>query len=226
MNPPVLQVNSLTKNYDGFLALNAITFSLQQGTITLLSGPNGSGKTTLLNCISGLLNPTSGELLIAGLDPAVYWRETRQAMVFVPDVPRFYLELTAFEHLRFIAAANNALEGFETRAEELLTRFGLWEAKDGFPHHYSRGMRLKLGLLMGLIRPAKLLLLDEPTASIDSEGRELLELELIERKNAGMTVLLSSHDSFLAERLGADLFTLHAGHMKQIELKPDINENS
>lgn len=224
MNPPVLQVDSLTKKYDGFLALDAITFSLQPGTITLLSGSNGSGKTTLLNCISGLLNPTSGELLIAGLDPVLHWRETRQAMIFVPDVPRFYLELTAYEHLRFIAAANNALEGFEARAGDLLTRFGLWETKDGFPHHFSRGMRLKLGLLMGLIRPAQLLLLDEPTASIDSEGRDLLEQELIERKNVGMAVPLSSHDSFLAERLGAHVLSLFAGRMEQSESRREGNE--
>jgi len=210
---PVLQIVDLTKTYQGFKAIDEVSFELAPGSITVLQGPNGSGKTTLLHCITGLLLPTSGTILIDGLDPQTHWRETRSTMAFVPDVPQFYLELTAYEQLRFIAAANNVLEGFEVRAETLLTRYGLSQVKDGFPHHFSRGMRLKLGLLMGLIRPAKLLILDEPTSAIDAEGRELLIAELAERKSAGMSVLLSTHDTTLAQQLNADILTIDSGRI-------------
>lgn len=218
---PVLKVVELTKAYQGFKAVDQVSFELAPGSITVLQGPNGSGKTTLLHCVTGLILPTSGTILIDGLDPQSHWRETRSAMAFVPDVPRFYLELTAYEQLRFIAAANNVLEGFEARAETLLTRFGLSQVKDGFPHHFSRGMRLKLGLLMGLIRPAKLFILDEPTSAIDAQGRELLIAELIDRKAPGMAILLSTHDTTLAQQLNADILTIDSGRIMRPNLASD-----
>ncbi len=128
-------------------------------------------------------------------------REARKHLAYVPDVPRFYLELTAWEHLRFIAAANNALDDFEQRAEKMLKDFGLWHVREHYPHHFSRGMRLKLGLLLGLIRPSSVLLLDEPTSALDVQGTELLVKELLHRKDQGNSILLSSHSTQLTSQL-------------------------
>ena len=119
--------------------------------------------------------------------------EARRRLVYVPDVPRFYLELTAWEHLRFIALANQAHDHFEERAEALLRTFGLWDARNLFPHHLSRGMRLKLGLAMAFIRPFTVLLLDEPTSALDEEGTEILAAEIRRRREQGAAVLLSTH---------------------------------
>ena len=165
----------------------------------MLTGANGSGKTTLLTCIAGLLPADSGSVSVLGYDLYREEVEVRKRMIFVPDVPRFYSELTAWEHLQFIAMANNASAGFEAKAEALMKRFSLWQARDLFPHHYSRGMRLKLGLLMALMRPFDVLLLDEPASALDEQGQgELIDL-LRSLKANGAALLLSSHHLPLAE---------------------------
>lgn len=188
-----LAVVELTKNYDRFVALAPTTFSLHSGEIAILSGPNGSGKTTLLSCMSGLVRPSGGAVSVSGFDLDRDEVEVRRRLVYVPDVPRFYLELTAWEHLRFIALANQAHDNFEMHAEALLRTFGLWNARDLFPHHFSRGMQLKLGLAMAFIRPFSVMLLDEPTSALDVEGMEILAAELRRVRVQGAAVLLSTH---------------------------------
>lgn len=197
-----LIATEISKKYDSFLALAPASFALNAGEITVLSGPNGSGKTTLLSCLAGLIRPSTGDVAVSGFDLYRDEVEVRRRMVFVPDVPRFYLELTAWEHLRFIAMAHGVLHGFDQQAETLLRKLGLWEARDLFPHHFSRGMRLKLGLALALIRPFEVLLLDEPTSALDFEGVGLLIDELRYYKEQGAAILLSTHDLNLIDRLG------------------------
>jgi ABC-2 type transport system ATP-binding protein len=131
----------------------------------------------------------------------------------MPDVPRFYAELTAWEHLRFLALAHNAAEGFEKRAESLLREFDLWEARDLLPHHYSRGMSLKLGLLFALIRPFKVLLLDEPTSALDADSSALFLRRLSDLKGQGAAVLLSTHDPDLKAGLADRVYFLKNGYL-------------
>jgi ABC-2 type transport system ATP-binding protein len=201
LSEPLLHATRLSRSYGKFQALAPLDLVLQPGEITAITGPNGAGKTTLLLCLSGLLRPTQGEVKVEGFDLYRQERPAKQRLAFVPDVPRFYQELTAWEHLRFIALAHAAGEGFELRAETLLREFGLWEARDLYPHHYSRGMRLKLGLLLALIRPFKVLLLDEPTSALDPDSTALLQERLSRLRMDDLAVLLSTHSPDLAERL-------------------------
>jgi ABC-2 type transport system ATP-binding protein len=165
--------------------------------------------------MSGLIQPTSGAITIAGFDLRHDETEVHRRMVYVPDVPRFYLELTAWEHLRFIAMANKVLQDFDQRAETLLRKLDLWEMKDLFPHHFSRGMRLKLGLAFALIRPFEVLLLDEPTSALDREGVNILIGELRQIREQGGTVLISTHDPDLSSLLGDRIFTIHHGILEE-----------
>jgi ABC-2 type transport system ATP-binding protein len=196
-----LSVIDLSKKYNDYYALSPVTFSLNPAEITVLSGPNGSGKTTLLSCLAGLLRPTSGSVSVAGFDLYDNEVEVRKRLAFVPDVPRFYTELTAWEHLKFIAFANNNHENFEMRGKILLEKLGLWEARDLYPHNFSRGMRLKLGLALAFIRPFDLLLLDEPTSALDGAGIDLIISLLRDLRQKGKTVLLSTHDQHLIDAL-------------------------
>ena len=212
-----LDVKRLNKKFDSVPALNEVGFQMFPGEIVIISGPNGSGKTTLLSCLSGLIRPTSGEIRVDNYDLRQQEVEVHRRLAFVSDVPRFYVELTAWEHLRFIAMANKALEGFKNRAETILTDFGLWDYRDYFPHHYSRGMRLKLGLAFAFIRPFQVLLLDEPTSALDQESVDVLIDYLGELKKDEVSILLSSHDPILAERLGDRKLHIKQGVVTELE---------
>ncbi|HSV85894.1 MAG TPA: ABC transporter ATP-binding protein [Levilinea sp.] len=210
-----LSAIELSKSYGAFHALAPADLALEAGQITLLTGPNGAGKSTLLLCLAGLLRPTSGRVLVDGHDLHRAEVAARQALAFVPDVPRFYAELTAWEHLFFIAQAHTSGDGFEQRAETLMKDFGLWDARHLYPHHYSRGMRLKLGLLLALIRPFKVLLLDEPTSALDQQSTTLLLERLTELRHEGRAILLSTHNPSIAADLAARQLHIAGGQISE-----------
>lgn len=211
-----LYAQAISRSYGKFQALAPLDLTLLAGQVVVLTGPNGSGKTTLLHCLSGLLRPSSGRVSIAGHDLYADERQAKRYLAFVPDVPRFYPELTAWEHLQFIALAHDAGQGFAERAEGLLRKFGLWEARDLYPHKYSRGMRLKLALLLALIRPFKALLLDEPTSALDSESTTLLLARLEELRAGGAGILFSTHNPELARGLADRHLVMHNGQVEAV----------
>jgi len=211
---PPLYAQDISRSYGKFQALAPVELTIHEREIVVLTGPNGAGKTTLLHCLSGLLRPSTGRISIAGYDLYAQERQAKRHLAFVPDVPRFYTELTAWEHLQFIALAHDAGQGFSGRAEKLLREFGLWEARDMYPHNYSRGMRLKLGLLMALIRPFEALLLDEPTSALDSESTSLLLAMLDSLRSQGVGILFSTHNPAIAQGLADRHLVMHSGQLE------------
>jgi ABC-2 type transport system ATP-binding protein len=212
----MLEVEEISKQYDGYYAVSPVSFALHQAEIAIITGPNGSGKTTLFSCLTGLIPASSGTVKIAGFDLFQDEVEVHRRMASVPDVPRFYTELTAWEHLEFIASANNLEKSeIESRGKNIFTDFGLWEARSLFPHNYSRGMRLKLGLAMAFIRPFDVLLLDEPTSALDFESVDLLINLLRGYREAGKAILLSTHDQRLIESLADRQFMINNGVIKE-----------
>ncbi len=210
-----LVVKNLSMKYGGFIALSPTNINLYPGEITVLSGQNGSGKTTLLSCIAGLIKPTGGTVKVGDYDLFQDEVEVRRRLAFIPDVPRFYVELTAWEHLRFIAMANDVLDGFDERAEDILGMFGLWDVRDHFPHNYSRGMQLKLGLAMAFIRPFEVLLLDEPTSALDEQSVRILLDELTSLRNQGTSILMSSHDPTIKKQFGDRQLNMEDGVLRE-----------
>lgn len=209
----LLQVNNLSRSFDAFLAIKPVDLTLQAGDRVVLAGPNGSGKSTLLLCLSGLLRPSSGEIRLEGFDLHKDEREARRRLAYVPDVPVFYPDLTAWEHLRVMALAHGVNDEFAGRARELLGEFGLWEARDLFPHAYSRGMRLKLALALAFIRPFSVLLLDEPTSALDAESTAALCEKLLALSGTQTALLLTTHDPRLAGNLNAKTWSIHDGSL-------------
>jgi ABC-2 type transport system ATP-binding protein len=189
---PLLSVSGIGYRYGSFYALTDVTFEANEGELIALVGRNGAGKSTLLKCIAGWTRPTDGEVHILGKNVARDERYIRQHVVLVPDTPQFYDELTAWEHLQFNAQAHR-LTDWEERAADLLDRYGLITNRDAFPFAYSRGMRYKLALCMGLLIEPKLLLLDEPLGPLDPVSADDLWNELNGHRDDGMTILLSSH---------------------------------
>jgi ABC-2 type transport system ATP-binding protein len=190
---PLLQVTDLGYRYGSLHALSEVTFEVEGGgELIALVGRNGAGKSTLLKCIAGWTRPTDGHVSLSGERVDNNERYIRAHVVLVPDTPPFYDELTAWEHLQFNAQAHR-LQGWEERAEDLLDRYGLLNNRDAFPFTFSRGMRYKLALCMGLLVEPKLLLLDEPFGPLDPVSADELWYELNRHRGDGMTILLSSH---------------------------------
>lgn len=215
---PVLEAHNLSHRFGRNEVLQHTQLTLDAGTITMLVGQNGSGKTTLLRCLSGLLRPTTGSVTIDGYDLYADEREAKRRLALVSDVPHFYLELNAWEHLRFIALAHGLDEdNFEEEAGLLLAEFGLWSSRYQFPHKFSRGMRLKLGLITALIRPISVLLLDEPSSALDPDSVELLLDKLIDLRANGAAVLFTSHTPELAATLDATTWQMQDGILATTE---------
>ena len=210
---PALQATNLSHAYSSYQVLAPTDLTVNAGEVVTLHGANGVGKSTLLLCLSGLLRPSTGEVLACGHDLYEDEPAAKRCLAFVPDVPRFYLELTTWEHLRFIALAHDVEDGFDGRAEKWLRDFGLWEVRDMFPHHFSRGMRLKLGLLLAFIRPFEVLLLDEPTSALDDASSQLLAHHLGQLRQQGTAILLATHDVELRRRLADRSLTLQDGQL-------------
>ena len=214
MDQALLQAVGLSRAFGDLQAVRPTQFGILAGEIIVLTGPNGAGKTTLLQCLSGLLRPTSGNVLVEGFD--LYKEEVaaKERLAFVPDVPRFYPELTAWEHLHFIGMAYRVTQEWEARAETLLQEFNLWDARDFYPHNLSHGMRLKLGLILALMRPFKVLLLDEPTSALDAESVGLVITKLIDLRDHGCAVLVSSHDLSMLEALKCRQWRMMHGQLE------------
>ncbi len=214
MSNPPLQVQNISYKYGSYQALKETSFTVNKGEIVTITGSNGVGKTTLLKCLSGLLLPSSGMVLIDGFD--LYQREcsAKRRLSFLPDFPRFYQELTAWEHILFISHAHNVGDGFEKHAEILLSEFDLSEAKDMYPHALSRGMRLKLGIILCLIRPFSLLIMDEPTSTLDPPGTAVLCEKLSNLSAEGTAIIITTHDLSLASTLGGQTVQMKRGHLE------------
>ena len=212
--PIVFSVRNLSRYYEKYCALGPTNFDLHQGEVVLLSGQNGAGKSTLLNCLCGLLRPSSGEVSIEGFDLYNQEVEAKKRLAYVPDIPHFYTELTAWEHIRFVCMAHDNMEGFDERASDLLKMLGLWDGRDLYPHNYSRGMRLKLGLALALIRPFRVLIMDEPTSALDPQAVEQVVNLIKDLQYRGSTVLFTSHNLALVEDLHATHWHMQAGILK------------
>lgn len=189
---PLLAVDGVGYQYGSLRALHDVNFEVEEGVLVALVGRNGAGKSTLLRCIAGWTQATDGDVRILGQSIKQNERLVRQHVVLIPDTPPFYDELTAWEHLQFNAQAHR-LKDWEARGEFLLERYGLLSNRDAFPFAFSRGMRYKLALCMGLLIEPKILLLDEPLGPLDPVSADDLWEELNGHRNEGMTILLSSH---------------------------------
>ena len=213
MSSPSLEVNNISYIYGSYQALKETSFTINKGEIVAVTGSNGAGKTTLMLCLSGLLLPSSGKVMVDGYD--LYQREcsAKRRLSFLSDSPHFYQELTVWEHIRFIALAHSVEQGFEKRADTLLDEFDLVEARDMYPHTLSRGTRLKLSIILGLIRPFSVLLMDEPTSALDPVGTTILCEKISSLSADGAAIILTTHDLSLASKLGGRTAQMQRGHI-------------
>jgi ABC-2 type transport system ATP-binding protein len=197
-----LQVSGLSRSYGRLVGLDHLDLEMRAGECVALIGANGSGKSTAVRMIAGLLEPTDGTVRIAGHDPHTEpeAQAARAAMALVPDVPLLYDDLTVRQHLSLVAVTHGVVDDdADERIDALLQRLGLAERADFLPAELSRGMRQKTALACALIRPAELLVLDEPVVGLDPPSQRLLSELLLDAKARGVAVLLTTHQMRFAD---------------------------
>ena len=190
----VVRVDDLVFDYPGQRALFGVGCRIDRGTITALVGPNGAGKTTLLRCIAGLETPFSGTVRVAGLDVVEEPRRAHRHTGFLQDFFGLYDDLSVRHCLDFHAAANGTAPALRPQAvARTAERLGLQDRLDQRAGTLSRGLRQRLAIAQAIIHEPDVILLDEPSAGLDPEARETLSSLLRQLRDAGLTLIVSSH---------------------------------
>ena len=202
-----IEVNQLTKQFAAKKVVDDVSFTLAPHTATALIGPNGAGKTTTLSMLTGLMTPTTGNIVMPGV------KDVRTAIGFLPQYPQFYSWLTALEYMEMVAN----LSGVEKRTikdkcKKMLSFVGLEQAMYKKTVTFSGGMKQRLGIAQALIHEPKLLLLDEPVSALDPVGRREV-MNLLKEVQQHTTILYSTHILNDAEEMTDQLLFLREGRL-------------
>ena len=185
----MLTVNNLTKRYGDVLANSKVTFTAEDGQITLMVGPNGAGKSTAIKCIAGLLR-FQGEVLIGPYRNKTL--EAKRIFGYIPELPVMYDSLTVYEHLEFIGRAYG-VKDWKQRADQLLERMELSDKVKKLGKELSKGMQQKLSICCALCHKPRVVIFDEPLVGLDPHAIKELKQIFRELKAGGASVLISTH---------------------------------
>ena len=223
MSEPVLELKGLSKSFGGLHAVRGVTFKVMPGDRKAIIGPNGAGKTTLFNLITGVLPPSSGEIVLFGRD-ITRWpphRRTALGMARTFQITSLFPKLTVLDNVLLALAGVgrsklvmwrplSSYEKFQKRARELLEGAGYWERRNAEVRNLSHGEQRQIEVLLGLASDPKLLLLDEPAAGLSSgESREMAEF--LKRLNPSLAILLIEHDMDVVFDVVSSISVLHFG---------------
>jgi len=213
MDKVVLKVLSLTKKFGNYKAVNNISFEIKEGEIVGLLGPNGAGKTTTINMLLGLTTPTSGKIEIFGQDLKSHRAEILQNLNFASAYNWMQGRLTVFENLNVFANLYNISRPKE-KINNLLTELKISDLKNSTFNNLSAGQRTRVVLAKALINRPKLLLLDEPTASLDPEFTLFIQdLFLKINKDYQVSMLYTSHNMEEVSRMCDRIIFLNKGRI-------------
>ncbi len=171
MNMPALELRDVTKSYADRAALDEVSLEVARGELVALVGANGAGKSTLLQLAVGLLEPTSGDVLVEG--SAAGSLDARRSLSYIADAPSLYDDLTVNEHVEYVSRLHGGPARPEA-ADELLGILNLTARADDLPARFSRGLRQKTAIVLALVRPFSVLLVDEPFVGLDPAGQHAL----------------------------------------------------
>jgi ABC-2 type transport system ATP-binding protein len=189
----VIEVSHLTKKYGGHLAVDDVSFTVEDGQIYGLLGPNGAGKSTIMNILTGYLSATSGQVTVAGHPLPEEADEAKACVGYLPEQPPLYPEMTVGEYLNFVAELKKVPRA--QRKEQVLRaarRTGLEKVLPRLIRSLSKGYKQRVGIAQALLGSPKIIILDEPTVGLDPA--QVIEMrKLIRELGKAHTVILSSH---------------------------------
>ena len=219
---PIISVSNLSKTYDsGFEALRGVNLDIRRGEILALLGPNGAGKTTLISIICGIVNPSSGVVLVDGHDVVSEYREARAKIGLVPQE----ISTDAFEKVWATVNFSRGLFGREknpAHIEKLLRGLSLWDKRDTKVMDLSGGMKRRLMIAKALSHEPAILFLDEPTAGVDVELRRDMWEMVRELREGGVTIILTTHYIEEAEEMADRIGVMSNGEIMLVEDKDTL----
>lgn len=210
----MIEAVQLQKVFGAFHAVRDISLNLEAGELVALLGPNGAGKTTTVRMLSAILKPTGGRARINGYDVVEDARHVRRLVGLLTEFPGLYTRMRSQEYLTFFGKLQGmSAADCATRGEQLLKRFGLWEAREKRLDSYSKGMKQKIALIRALIHDPPVLYLDEPTTAMDPHSARTVRDAIGELRAARRTVLLTTHNLAEAEHLADRIAIVYGGRI-------------
>ncbi len=210
-NATVIELKEVVKDIKGKRIIDHVTLHLESGKITGLKGVNGSGKTMLMRLISGLITPTSGSITINGkqLGKDITFPESVGILI---ENPAFLDTYSGFDNLKMLASIQNRIGEEEIRS--ILAKVGLDPQDKKKYRKYSLGMKQRLGIAAAVMENPDIIILDEPTNALDSDGVEMLKEILHEHRERGALLLISCHDLATLKELSDEMYLMESGALR------------
>ncbi|MGD1096392.1 MAG: ABC transporter ATP-binding protein [Bryobacteraceae bacterium] len=230
----MLELRHVSKRYTGIPVVNDVSFIAPAGEVTGYLGPNGSGKSTTLKMITGLIEPSDGEILYCGQPIHRDLIAYKQRLGYVPEEPHLYAHLTGAEYLEMVGQLRGLpAKPLAERIDGLLGLFSLHEDRYVAISSYSKGMRQKVLLAAALLHNPEIILLDEPFSGLDVNSALVMRSLLGELAARGKVILFSSHELEIVERISSHVIILHKGrvvandsveHLRTLMALPTLEE--
>ncbi|MCL7415069.1 MAG: ABC transporter ATP-binding protein [ANME-2 cluster archaeon] len=210
----IIEIQSVSKTFRDFKALNDVSLNIEKGTIFGLLGPNGAGKSTLIHILSCQTRPSSGSVYISGLDVVSDKKDVLSIIGVVPQENSFYDELTVAENLRYFGSLYGvAVIDIKKRTHRILDMLQITEKKDSRASTLSGGMKTRLNIACALIHKPEVLILDEPSVGLDPVSRRALWDTIREVNSEGTTILITTHYMEEADLLSDRILIMHRGNI-------------
>ncbi len=219
----MLEAINLSKQYDDHTALSDLNLSIPRGEVFCLLGANGAGKTTTINLFLNFIQPSGGRALINGRDVVDAPLETKKHLAYIPEQVMLYRNLTGLENLEYFSALAGRSDYSKAELLGFLERVSLpGGAAEKRVSTYSKGMRQKVGIAIALAKNAGALLLDEPTSGLDPQASNEFSELLRVMSEAGVAVLMATHDLFRAKESGTRIGIMKHGRLIETMSTSDI----
>ena len=209
----MINLNNLTKLYRGFRAVDNLNLQIGKGMVFGFLGPNGAGKTTTIKMMAGVLKPSSGQIIIDGVDIAEDPSEAKRRLGFVPDQPFVYEKLTGREFLQFVAGLYGLdhAQSLNGNISELLELFELSHWSDELIESFSHGMKQRLVMCAALLHDPRVIVVDEPMVGLDPRAARLVKDIFRNQAQKGRTIFMSTHSLEVAQEVCQEIAIIQAG---------------
>jgi ABC-2 type transport system ATP-binding protein len=223
----MIELINLVKKFGDITAVSDISLTIPRGEFFAMLGPNAAGKTTTLKMLAGLMKPTSGAARICGFEMQLQPLEARRRIAYVPDFPFLYDKLTAWEFFRFTGQLFQMADAkIESNAQELITRFHLAEYVNRPLESLSHGTRQRVAIVSALLHDPEVFVIDEPMVGLDPQHARVVKDVFKERSQAGVTVLVSTHQLSIAEEMADRIGIIHGGKLVAVGNRDELRRQS